>query len=366
MKLTLLTSLLLCFITLTYAVADGHKPNGHSMANSAVVFMYHHFNASEYPDTNVSLEQFEAHLNHLATEGYRVRPLEHIIADLQQGKILADKTVAITMDDAYISIYTEAWPRLRQRGWPFTVFVSTEIIDQASTAYMSWEQMREMREHGASFANHSRHHDHMIRFRPDESQSEWTERTQADIEYAQQRLDDELGIAPKIFAYPYGEYNVALKRIVKKLGYTAFGQHSGAFTIKPYTDQQQLPRYPLASHYASIEEFKTKAASLSLPVISALPDNPLTQDMQPLLTVTLDQAIINANAIQVEQLQCYVSGQGHTPIRWLEKNLFTLRAKTPLAVGRNRYNCTAPSTVTNQFYWFSRLWIVADKKTDRQ
>ena len=39
--------------------------------------------------------------------------LAEIIDRLQDGQPLPDRTVAITIDDAYLSVYTEALPRIK-------------------------------------------------------------------------------------------------------------------------------------------------------------------------------------------------------------------------------------------------------------
>lgn len=346
---------LLGVLLLTVTLASNAAPPGDHQ-NSAVIFMYHHFGVSKHPQTNVSLEQFDAHLEHLQQQGYTVWPLQDIINHLDQGKPLPDRTVAITIDDAYLSVYTEAWPRLRQRGWPFTVFVSTDGIDRGLKAYMSWQQMREMQSQGARFANHSRFHDYLIRRQPDEDDTDWRQRIQADIQHSQQRLQQELGQAPMLFAYPYGEYNLALKGLLKKLGYTAFSQQSGA--IDANSDRQLLPRFPMAAHFADINSFRTKAATLPLPVSSAQPEEPLSQQRQPTLTITLHAE--KMADIQTQQIRCFISGQGQAPITWLDDTRFSLTAAQPLALGRNRYNCTAPSKQGGRYYWFSRLWIIQE------
>jgi len=45
---------------------------------------------------------------------------------LGKGQDLPANTVSITFDDACRTIYTEAFPRLRKRNWPFTLFASFE------------------------------------------------------------------------------------------------------------------------------------------------------------------------------------------------------------------------------------------------
>ena len=80
--------------------------------------MYHRFGEDKYPSTNIRIEQFEAHLNMLGNGDYNIWPLGKIVDHLQQGLNLPDKTVAITIDDAYLSVFTEARPRLKAAVFP--------------------------------------------------------------------------------------------------------------------------------------------------------------------------------------------------------------------------------------------------------
>ena len=85
----------------------------------AVIFMYHRFGESEFPTSNIRIDQFEGHLKELATGGYTVLPVPEILESLRTGASLPDRTVGITIDDAYKSVYVEAWPRLKAAGLPF-------------------------------------------------------------------------------------------------------------------------------------------------------------------------------------------------------------------------------------------------------
>ncbi len=318
----------------------------------AVVFMYHRFGEDLYPTTSVRLEQFEAHLQHLADENYQVWPLARVVSHLATGKPIPERTVALTVDDAYLSVYTEAFPRLRQRGWPFTVFVATGPVDQGLQGQMTWAQMREMQAAGVTFANHGVSHDYLIRRHPGESETQWLARMRDEIESCQRRLVAELGAAPPLFAYPYGEYDEPLADLVRELGYTAFGQQSGA--VGRYSDTRALPRFPMAEAYAELKDFAAKAAMRALPVVAYAPWNPVLQETRrPELVVTL-----GAGEILREELVCYVSGQGSTPVRWLDagRNRFAIQAREDLPSGRSRYNCTAPDLQRN-YYWFSQQWI---------
>ena len=324
----------------------------------AVIFMYSHIGVSKYPDTNISIKQFSAHLNYLEKNKYQVWSLEKIVVHLKNGLAIPDHTVAITFDDGHISMFKHAYPLLKKRGWPFTVFIYTDAMDQHPKHYISWDQMRDMRQHGAHFANQSKTHDHLIRRRKKENTKVWTARVRADIEHAQHRIQDELGYdlgaLPMLFSYPYGEYNLALANIAQELGYVGIGEQSGP--VGQYSDFRILPRYPISEGHDSVEEFAVKANSLALPVIEVKPWEPvLKKSNPPRMIITLAES-----DARIDQLVCHASGQGRVAVKWLDKKArrFAVQASQPLRLGRSRYNCSAPSiTEPDRQYWFSHLWV---------
>ena len=72
----------------------------------ASVIMYHRFGEDRYPSTNTTIEQLEAHIAYLQDGNYNIMPLQEIII-FQSGQTVPDKTVAITIDDAYLSVYKQ-------------------------------------------------------------------------------------------------------------------------------------------------------------------------------------------------------------------------------------------------------------------
>ncbi|MGD8574110.1 MAG: polysaccharide deacetylase family protein, partial [Gammaproteobacteria bacterium] len=249
-----------------------------------------------------------------------------------------------------------AWPRLRARGWPFTVFVSTDAVDRHLPDFMSWKEMRQMAAGGATFANHSSTHDYLVHRKADESDAAWRSRVKFDIEHAGKRLQTELGGAvtanPRLFAYPYGEYDEALAGLVREMGFVAFGQESGA--IGPESDPRLMPRFPMAEHFAGMSQFITKAQSLPLVVSKQQPWDPTDarrhNPPELMLTVTSPGA-------DLDRLACYYKGR-RMQIDWLDRaaGRFRIRATSPVPPPRDRYNCTAPNA-QQRYYWFSHLWI---------
>jgi len=319
--------------------------------NSAVVFMYHRFGDDRYPSTNIKLEQFEKHLEYIEKNNFNVWPLSKIVRYITAGKKLPLKTVALTIDDAYISTYTEAYPRLKKRNFPFTVFVSTNAVDTSSKNYMHWNEMREMSKNGAEFANHSLTHDYLL-LRKSESKEQWKSRVKIEIMGAQNRLHKELGEEinenPKLFSYPFGEYDGYLTALLKKLDYVGVTQTSGV--VSNECDLRTLPRFAMAEVFADIDDFILKINTLPLPIESLSPTDPLvTSDNPPQLKLKLKRAINN--------LQCYTSLGDRVNMKWISKTEVIIQAKIPLKAPRDRYTCTAPAK-ESRWYWHSNLWII--------
>ena len=320
----------------------------------AVVLQYHHFSSTTPRSTSVTPEEFVAHLDYLATAGFRVRPLPEIVDRLARGESVPDSCVALTVDDAYPSIYTEAWPLLQVRGWSLTVFICPGLIDQGGRAYLSWEQVRELAAAGVIFANHSLRHDHLVRRLPGESDDQWRARIRADLSTAQQRIEEELGQAPPLFAYPYGEYDQALAELVRELGWVAFGQHSGP--IWTGADFTALPRFPVSGPYADLDGLKVKAATLPLPVLVEEPFDPVlpAEVSRPRLHLQLAPGDFDP-----ERLACFVSNQGRAELIWIDRaaGRLEVQAREALPIGRSRYNITAPARHGGRFFWYSHPWL---------
>ena len=334
---------------------------GDEAEGSAVVFMYHRFGEDDYPSTSVRIDQFEDQLDFLEEADFNVWPVERVIEELRSGGEIPERTVAITVDDAYASVYEEAYPRLKERDWPMTVFVATDPVDRGGDPYLDWDQMREMQDSGlVTFANHSRSHDYLVRRDADEEDQEaWERRMREDVNDAQQRLQEELGedvnTDPKLYAYPYGEYNTRLAEILDEKGYVAFGQHSGA--VGSLSDERALPRFPVNEQFGGMDDFEQRARSLPLPVVGMEPFEPvLDGNNPPRMVVELAE---DADVVR-DRLACFASRQGAMPVEWLdeERTRFAVEAEEPFGTGRARYNCTAPhADGSGRFFWFSKQWL---------
>jgi peptidoglycan/xylan/chitin deacetylase (PgdA/CDA1 family) len=320
-------------------------------ANSAVVFMYHRFGETTHPSTNITLKQFEYQLNYLKDNHYNVWHISKILNLIIDKKPIPPKTVALSIDDAYISTYTKAYPMLKEKNFPFTVMLSTNPVDNKSKFYMSWDMMREMQNNGAKFSNHSLTHEYLLQ-KENEDDEAWQMRVTFEIQKTQLRLQEELGDNtnenPRLFSYPFGEYDLKTTKLLKKLGYIGITQTSGP--IGANSDLGAITRFPMAEAFATPEGFITKLNTLEMPIESVFPkDNIIKENNPPKFRIKLKEELKN--------VRCYLSSGESIKMEWISKTEFEIVSKELLKPPRDKYTCTAPAG-NKKWYWYSHLWII--------
>lgn len=317
-----------------------------------VILQYHHVDSTTPPSTSISPEDFSQHLQLLEQEGMQVVDLNDAIHKIRAGEALPEKSVAITFDDAYDSVYRNAFPQLKARQWPFTVFVNTDAVDRHYQGVMNWEQLRELQDHGGLIANHSVHHPYLIEQPAGQSLADWL--TQ-EVAAAEQRIHEETGHSYKLLAYPYGEFNLEIAAWLQEKGYLAFGQQSGP--VGPMSHPQALPRFPAAGIYASVKTLKPKLYTLAF----AIPPDQLQNPVLDNAVIPPLQLTFPGVDIYPSQVQCFASGEGRIRTGSSKEGAMvrvTTQAEQLMPGGRSRYNCTAPSkSHPGWYYWYSQLWI---------
>ncbi len=318
----------------------------------AVVFVYHRFGEPRYPTTNTPVAAFKEQLDYLASHGFHVWPLPRLVRTLRAGKPVPDKTVALSIDDAFQSVYENAWPLLRAHHFPVTIFVSTQAVNRHYPAYMSWSEMRTMQAQGATFADHTVTHPHPLVRKRGESRAAWKKRMRAEVFDAQKCLQKELGPTtnthPKLFAYPYGEYSPDLARLVNGLGFVAFAQASGV--LGEPLDIRALPRFPIDTDFDALSMFARRAVSLPMPLAKARPWSPVVGNANnpPKLILSLVRPL--------HGLSCYRSDGSRMAQTLKSPTQVIVKADAPLPHGRSMYTCTAPAPGGN-YYWYTHPWF---------
>lgn len=312
----------------------------------AVIFAYNRFGDDEAPGASVRIDQFEAHIQELRVGGYRVLPLLDVVERLRAGQTLPDRTVALTIDDTHVSVWTEAWPRLQAAGLPFTLFVATDTVDRGRSTHMTWGQIRELAQAGVTIGNLTASFAHLI----DQDRAY----VLGQIGRANERLRAETGRVPTLFAYPYGEYGSELRALVVGSGFgAAFGLHAGV--AHGQSDPMTLPRFPVNETLGSIERFRLTAQALPLPVAEVTPTDMRLARNPPLFGFTVDPRIGD-----IDQLACFAVGYGRAELERPGERRVEVRLTEPFAPGRARINCTLPAA-DGRWRWFGAQFYVPEQ-----
>lgn len=320
--------------------------------SQATVFIYHRFADPRHPSTDISAEDFQNHLQLLQQEGFTVVTLGRVVESLLGGEPLPARCAVISVDDAYRTFLTTAWPLLQRYNFPATLFVNTDSIGGGE--FLSWAELRQLQKDGAEIGNHSASHAHLLDRLSGEGMLAWEKRVAADIQRAQQALEDNLGGAPTLFAYPYGEYSAALAELVQRLGFrAAFGQQSGVIALN--SNRYALPRFPVGGDYSGRTDFRSRLFLKALAIEEVASDSLyLAADNPPRLRFRLHQA-----GVDPATLRCFVPGQPDCKVSEIsgEAGTYEAVAVRPLAEQRSKYTLTASDRQGRSWFWYSHLWV---------
>ena len=235
------------------------------------VLIYHRFGEDKYPTTNIDVERFREQLEYLKNNDYTVIPLQQLVGYLQEGTTLPERSVVITIDDGYRSVYENAWPLLKEFGYPFTVFLYAKATEDRHWNYMTWGQVMEMKRAGVDFQNHGFAHAHMAFMPSGMAMDEYRAWVRADLAVSTRILSEELKERPRFFAVPYGEYNKVILEEIRSFGYEAILlQDPGS--VSNDTDPFAIPREPiLGTDWSTMEHFQMVLERVDLPITAQIP-----------------------------------------------------------------------------------------------
>lgn len=186
------------------------------------------------------------------------------------NKVKTDKKILITIDDAFLSFYENAWPFLKENQIPFILFTSTDFIGKKG--YMNIDQLREVeKESFAYLGNHSHMHEYMVTF-------DFNKFTN-DIDRSIEIFNDLFNYNPIFFSYPFGEYSLEQKNYISSKFEYAFGQHSGVIDLNK--DPYELPRFPINEKYGDLKRFEFLIKLLPLQYSKIIPEDKLIINNNP-------------------------------------------------------------------------------------
>ena len=211
-----------------------------------LILGYHRVGAGMEREMDLPRDVFEQQMRYLA-EHRDVVSLEEGLRRI--GFPLERDLVAITFDDGYREVSTQAWPVLRELALPATVFLATGFLEGTHPApirtgagdrgappvALSWDEVGVLHSSGlVSIGSHSRSH------RPFDSLSG----AEAAEECATSRatIERRVGVTVETFAYPGG---VVAHEDVVAVHYRAGIGADGAKNVPSTTSPLRLSRVPV-------------------------------------------------------------------------------------------------------------------------
>lgn len=227
----------------------GLHPDGYQ---TVPIFAYHNFSIKKTNKMTVRKTAFEEQMQYLADNDYQVISLQQLTDFLNFAGDLPERSVVITIDDGWRSMYEIAYPVLKHHGFPATLFVNTDLINKEQC--LSWEQIGEMATSGIDIQNHSLTHRNLGQMQEKESPADYLATLDKEIAGAETLIVENLNIQPNWFSYPYSETNSLLIGVLKKYGY------QGALTVNRgsnpfFIDTYRLNRTMIFGEY-TLAKFK--------------------------------------------------------------------------------------------------------------
>lgn len=193
----------------------------------ALALAYHDISVSWQHDLAVTPETFAHQLARLAERGYTGVTLSELAAGSLDRRV-----VAITFDDGFRSVLTQAKPALDSLGWPGTVFAVTDGVGSpggaswigpsaAAQPLLAWHDLEALASAGWEIGSHGRTHRLLSKLEPAELADE--------LEGSRRAVADRVGSCRSI-SYPWGEVDRRVVAAARGAGYTAGSGLAGRAT----------------------------------------------------------------------------------------------------------------------------------------
>ena len=310
--------------------------------------MYHRFEENKYPSTNIKIKEFMEHIKILEDNKILFVNPKNFEDELRNNK--DQRKVLLTIDDGFESFYLNAWPILKEKKIPFILFVSTREVGAFN--YMTWDQIRELdNEDFVEIGNHSHTHEYLVDENKDVILS--------DIKKSLSIFQNELGKNSNFFSYPFGEYSIEFKNIIKSLGFKyAFGQHSGV--MDETKDFYELPRFPINEKYGEIKRFNSLIKTLPFKYKSIIPNDKYLLQIKnpPQVKIKFYENIKN-----LKSLNCY-SNEGN---KWRQSDIkfdddfnLLINISQKFVGERGRINCSLRD-ISGYWRWLGIQFVISNE-----
>ncbi len=204
------------------------------------ILIYHQVGAGTGLEMEVSAEDFRRQLDWLSANG-EVVDLATAIAS--RDLPASSRMFVLTFDDGYADVYRHAFPLLRERRLPFTLYLTTKPIEtreplraDGRAEPLSWEQVGDMVDQGLVTVGAHTHTHPDLRAVDEAAVAD-------EVDRSNRLIEERLGVAPRHFTYPWGYWSPQADRVVRAAYETATLGSGRALTGA--TDPLLLNRVPV-------------------------------------------------------------------------------------------------------------------------
>lgn len=225
---------------------------------SIPILTYHRFAENCSSPLCMPEKTFERQMRYLKENGYHVITAEDLFAFLGYRQGLPKKSVLITMDDGYRSVYNIAYPILKKYGFKATLFIYTSFVGVSKMA-ITWDQLKEMQANGFTIGSHTIYHSDLTSPKEGESEQEHITRIKKELNGSKKIIDQKLGQDTYFLAYPFGYYDQRSVQMAKEAGYKlamSVKRGGNPFFANPFTlRRDQILRKDMQSFISRLKTF---------------------------------------------------------------------------------------------------------------
>jgi peptidoglycan/xylan/chitin deacetylase (PgdA/CDA1 family) len=209
------------------------------------VLCYHQF--GEQPSQGrkslykIARSEFEWQMQYLREQGIVPLRLDQVEDFLASGKPIPKRSVLITFDDGFRSIYTDAFPILKRYGYPAVLYLYTDFL-ASQNASLRYEEVAEMMRHGIAIGSHGSRHLNLARESTRLDRSAFRRVAIRELHDSAVFLKEKFGEYPRTMAFPYGVYTGLAIEEARRLGYRT------AFSINPGPNDRSISHFKLRRH----------------------------------------------------------------------------------------------------------------------
>jgi peptidoglycan/xylan/chitin deacetylase (PgdA/CDA1 family) len=209
-----------------------NAPGAHQAASESVpILAYDVINRPKSgvadPSIWVPADEFTAQMTYLADQGFHPVTLRQVWAAWKEQGVLPSKPIVITFDTGYHSVYANAFPVLRERSFPATLF-----LDPAQTqADFPATEVKELIQAGWELGAQPSGQGDIL--------SATDEQLAQAVGGARRELQRQLGRRVEFLSYPAGKFDQRVSSAVQSAGFL------GAVTLQEGLASPQDPPYEL-------------------------------------------------------------------------------------------------------------------------